>query len=91
VTESEADLYGVRSVALMKTASGNFERTLCKQVSVFGETYKIMRHPDLLVGRHIWKWIEDYEYTEEYKIPIPHEERHPAWLDFRKYWKEINK
>lgn len=46
-------------------------------------TYEILRHPDLMRMEHIKTWAEEYEYTDYYKVPVPIEERHPAWIEAR--------
>ena len=52
-------------------------------VKVFDTTYEVLRHPDLMRCDHIKSWVEEYEYTEHYKVPIPFEDRHPCWIQAR--------
>ena len=72
----------------IEVAGRFFDRPLVV-AEIYGVTYKIMRHPSLLIPAHITEWIKDYEYTKEYKIPTPYDDRHPCWLQLREEWESI--
>lgn len=80
----------MRQSAQIEVAGQVLKRPLAV-ADIFGVTYEILRHPSLLVPPHVKHWIEDYEYTKEYKIPVPFEERHPCWLDMRNEWEALQK
>ena len=87
-TEQEEALYGVRVPAQIEVAGQTLDRPLVS-IDLGGITYKILRHPEVIIPPHIKEWIEDYEYTKEFKIPTPFADRNPVWLDLRKQYEAI--
>lgn len=84
-------LYGVNDRATTEVAGRKLDRPLCKPVRLFDDTFVILRHPELLKLKHIESWIDNFEYTTEFRVPVPFEDRHPIWLDCRKIWQELER
>ena len=81
-------LYGVRESACTELAGLKFEKPIFKG-NIGGEVYEITRHPELLLSETATAWVRDFEYTEEFKIPVPYDDRHPCWLQMREEWRRI--
>jgi hypothetical protein len=84
-------LYGVNDRATIEVAGRKLDRPLCKPVQLFDDTFVILRHHELLKLKHIEAWIDNFEYTTEFRVPVPFEDRHPIWLDCRKIWQELER
>ena len=83
-------LYGVHQDACKIVGGRSYRRPLAR-VSVFGEVYEVVRHPLLLVTDTVTAWLEDYLYTQEYKVPIPWVDRHNCWVQAKKIYEEVKR
>ena len=83
-------LYGV-STPSQREAGGEFYDSTLAEFKLYGVTYKIRRHPELLMLDHIDEWIEDYRYTNHFKVPVSFDDRHPCWVDLMKEYEYIVK
>jgi hypothetical protein len=85
--EREYLTYGVCEPA--RTEATGLLKPLARITSL-GVTYHILRHPDLFQLDHIDAWLHNYDYTNEYKVPIDEDDRHPCWLDLRDEFKSVH-
>ena len=90
IPENDHLLYGVNEPAQIETAGQYYDRSVA-DITLFGVTYRIRRHPELLMLPHIDEWITDYKYTNKYKVPVPFESRHPCWIDLENEYEYIQK
>jgi hypothetical protein len=79
----------VREPSQIEVAGQVLDKPIARLDDFNGVSYVILRHPDCIIPPHIWAWVEDYEYTTEYRVPVPYQERHPCWLDMRKLWDQL--
>lgn len=82
------DTWGVRQPTRLEVAGQVFDRPLLR-FPFRGVTYEILRHPSLLVPETIQEWLQDYQYTQEYKVPIPYAQRHPVWVELANMYREV--
>jgi hypothetical protein len=83
---------GVAEPAQWRSRDGSiqFEKSYAT-VNLFGVSYDIVAHPSLLVADHIDVFLDEVDYTEEYKPAVLYEDRHPIWLELKKEWDMIRK
>jgi hypothetical protein len=79
--------FGVNEAVYIEVAGVKAVRPLAR-IDFEGVEYQVVRHPSLLVPATVTEWLKDYEYTKEYRVPVPYEDRHPCWLDAREVWKK---
>ena len=79
--------FGVSEAAYIEVAGVKKVRPLAR-IDFEGVEYRVVRHPSLLIPATVTEWLKDYEYTKEYRVPVPYGERHPCWLDAREIWKK---
>jgi len=77
--------YGISGPAYIEVAGQRIVKPLAR-IEYEGVEYRVIRHPDLLIPATVREWLNDYEYTTEFRVPVPYEERHPCWLDARRVW-----
>jgi hypothetical protein len=78
----------VRKPAQIEVAGQNINRPLAN-INLYGFTYKVLRHPSIMIPAHIEEWIEQYESDKN--LPIPLDGRHPCWNDLKKEYEAIER
>jgi hypothetical protein len=76
----ELSRLGVVEPSQMKAGDGNWYPMPLASITMDGVTHVLRRHPKLYNMKHIDEWIQEYRYTEQYKVPVPYEERSPLWI-----------
>ncbi len=84
-TEADKVKFGV-SKPSQTDATGQILPKSVEIFTLFGVTYKVRRHPDLLRMKHIDLWVKDYEYLQEFTTHVPTDERHLCWLELREQY-----
>lgn len=69
--------------------AGRKLKLILAECTFLGVDYKIYRHPELLLSETVNSWKKDYEYTKDFHVAIPYEDRHPCWVDLSEMWGKV--
>jgi len=89
IPEREYITYGVLEPAQTEAAGQMLPRPPIG-IKSLGVLYNFRRHPELYQLDHIDLWLHNYDYTNEYKVQIDEDDRHPCWLDLRDEFKSVH-
>jgi hypothetical protein len=73
----------------METAVGIIPAPI-KRIPCGGAVYHLCVHPERVMLPHIEAWVQEYEYTEHYRVPVAWTERHACWVECRDIWRLIH-
>ncbi len=89
-TEADRINYGVSEPSQVEVAGQILPKSV-EVFNLFGVTYKVRRHPDLLRMKHIDLWIKKYEHWKRAPAYVDDDDCHLCWLELVDQYEEILK